>query len=167
VTCPACGKVLTPEFPFRLSGVPGFGELVLVPEAERVALSRGKLAAVETRGRVAVGFAELAEKLVIANAGLDDRVIEIMKYYLLTGSSRDTDAAGSADVSFIYHGREGERHVFHIVGMREGEVGVARLAQDLYARIARDLESRMEEEPFREFCTPPWVSLRRVSGGMS
>jgi hypothetical protein len=167
VTCPACGKVLTPEFPFRLSSVPVFGELVLVPEADRVALSRGKLAAAETRGRVAVGFAELAEKLLIANAGLDDRVIEIMKYYLLTGSARDAEAGSQPDVSFLYKGREGGKHLFHIVGMRQGEVGVARLAQDLYARIAKDLAARTAEEPFSEFCTPPWVSLKRVSGDAS
>ena len=167
VTCPACGKVLTPEFPFRLGGVPVFGELVLVPEADRGALARGRLPALETRGRVAVGFAELAEKLLIADAGLDDRVIEIMKHYLLTGSASNAETGGQPDVSLLYKGREGEKHVFHIVGMREGEVGVARLGQQLYARIAKDLDARMAEEPFSEFCSPPWVSLKRVSGGLS
>ncbi len=166
VTCPACGKRLTPEFPFRLTGVPGFGELLLVPEADRVALARGRLSPpAETSGRLAVGFAELAEKLLIARAGLDDRVIEIMKYYLLTGGAAKDPAESEGDVTILYRGIEGDRHLFHIVGMREGEVGVARLGRDVYTRIAADVESRIAEEPFSEFCVPPWVSLRRASGG--
>ncbi len=164
VTCPTCGKRLTPEFLFRLSGVPGFGELVLVPEADRVAFARGKLRdAGRTTGRVAVGFAEMAEKLLIARAGLDDRVIEIMKYYLLTGGGAQAEAlAGKEDVTVRYRGFIDGRHLFHIVGMRKDEVGVARLGREIYERISSDVATRVAEEPFRDFCSPPWVSLRRV-----
>jgi hypothetical protein len=179
VTCPACGKRLTPEYPFRLTAVQGFGEVLLVPEPDRAALARGKLdvASVGTSaghtaargipGRVVVGFAELAEKVTIAGLGLDDRVIEIMKYYLLTGSASKAgeDAAAAEDVTVRYRGIEQGKHLFHIVGMKKDEVGVARLAPELYARIAGDIGTRVTEEPFRDFCTPPWVSLRRVSGG--
>lgn len=169
VTCPACGKRLTPEFPFRLTGVPGVGELLLVPEAERVAFARGRLGRnSETGGRVAVGFAELAEKLLIVRAGLDDRVIEIMKYYLFTGSwAKGAAGAGKDDAVILYRGMDGGKHLFHIVGMREGEVGVARLAPEIYLRISSDVEERIAEDPFREFCVPPWVSLRRVSRGQA
>jgi hypothetical protein len=164
VTCPTCGKRLTPEFPFRLSGVPEYGELLLVPEGDRVALSRGKLAeAAHVKGRIAVGFAEMAEKLLIARAGLDDRVIEIMKYYLMTSPGSGGEAvAGKEDAVVYYRGVAEGRHVFHIVGMRKDEVAVARLGPDVYARIASDVESRVREEPFSDFCVPPWVSLRRV-----
>ena len=34
VACPACGKRLTPEFPFRLTGVPGLGTIVMVPDVQ-------------------------------------------------------------------------------------------------------------------------------------
>jgi hypothetical protein len=168
VTCPACGKRLTPEYPFRLSGVKGLGEILLVPEPDRAALARGKLETVSgTEGRVVAGFPELVEKLVISGAGLDDRVIEIMKYYLLTGGASHGAAEGTDDVTILYRGQEAGKHLFHIVGMKKGEVGVARLAPDLYTRIATDVETRVLEEPFRDFCTPPWVSLRRVSGSQS
>lgn len=88
VTCPRCGKRLTPEFPFRLSLAGGRGEIMLVPEKDRIGLARGKLDyELGSPYRVVVGFPELAEKLHILAAGLDDRVIEIMKYYLLTGAA--------------------------------------------------------------------------------
>ena len=166
VSCPVCGKRLTPEYPFRLTGVAGIGELFLVPEAHRAAFLRDKLEyPLGTPGRVAVGFAELAEKVLVFSRGLDDRVIEIMKYYLLTGAAGGPGPETERDVTLLYRGEEGDRHLFHIIGMKEGEVGVARLARPFYDKIAADVEARVQEEPFRDFCSPPWVSLRRVAGG--
>ena len=79
VACPGCGKRLTPEYPFRFSSVPVVGDLLLVPEADRAAYGRGKLTEPgSTPGRVAIGFPELVEKVLIFGQGLDDRVIEIM-----------------------------------------------------------------------------------------
>jgi translation initiation factor 1 (eIF-1/SUI1) len=165
VTCPACGKRLTPEYLFRLTGVKHFGDIVMVPEADRAAWLRGALAdATGSPGRIVVGFPELAEKVRVAAAGRDDRVIEIMKYYLLTGSAQAESEEPQPEVRILYQGIEGGRHVFAITGMKEGEVGVARLAEDLYARIASDVENRVKEDPFQEFCAPPWVSLRRITG---
>jgi hypothetical protein len=166
VSCPVCGKRLTPEFPFRLTGVRGVGEVFLVPEAHRTAFLRDKLEyPVGTPGRVVVGFAELAEKVLIFGRGLDDRVIEIMKYYLLTGAAGGPGQETELDVTFLYRGEEGDKHLFNILGMKEGEVGVARLGRATYDKIASDVENRVKEEPFRDFCSPPWVSLRRVGGG--
>ena len=165
VTCPACGKTLSPEYPFRLRGVPSFQEIFLVPEANRVAYVRGKLDFdVGAPGRVVVGFPELVEKLIVAAEGLDDRVVEIMKYYLLTGASNPAGAESDREVVLLYRGRETGRHLFHIMGLKDGEVGVARLAEDFYARVAHDVEARVREEPFSDFCQPPWVSLRKAFG---
>ena len=167
VSCPSCGKRLTPEFPFRLTGVMKVGEIFLVPEADRAAFTRGRLEYdVGKPGRIVVGFPELAEKVMICTRGLDDRVIEIMKYYLLTGSGAGGDQEQDKDVSLAYRGVEGDKHFFHILGIKAGEVGVARLAEQFYQKIASDVESRVREEPFRDFCEPPWVSLRRAAGGV-
>jgi hypothetical protein len=167
-SCPACGKRLTPEFPFRLTGVKGVGEVFLVPEADRAGFLLGKLDYVIGKpGRVAIGFRELAEKVLISSEGLDDRVIEMMKYYLLTRASASSPSEGAGEIVLVYRGLDAGRHLFHIIGLKEGEVGVARLDPALYQKIASDVESRVAEEPFRDFCTPPWVSLRRVVGGAS
>jgi hypothetical protein len=165
VTCPGCGRRLTPEYPFRLTGVSGFGELFLVPEADRGAYDRGTLDYdTGAPGRIVVGFPELGEKVLIARLGLDDRVIEIMKYYLLTGSASAGTAEQEKEVTIVYRGKDAGRHVFNIIGMKDGEIGIARLAEELYGRISSDVETRVTEDPFRDFCAPPWVSLRRVTG---
>jgi hypothetical protein len=165
VSCPACGKRLTPEYPFHLTGVAGVGDIFMVPEADRGALIRGALEyAVGSPGRVAVGFPELAEKVLLFSRGLDDRVIEIMKYYLLTGAAGPEQESGR-EVTLLYRGEEEGKHLFHISGMKEGEVGIARLAGGIYTKIAADVENRVAEEPFKEFCAPPWVSLRKAGAG--
>jgi hypothetical protein len=167
VSCPSCGKRLTPEFPFRLTGVMKVGEIFLIPEADRAAFVRGRLEYdVGKPGRIVVGFPELAEKVLICARGLDDRVIEIMKYYLLTGAAAGGDQEHDKDVTLAYRGVEGDKHLFHILGIKAGEVGVARLAGQFYQKIASDVESRVREEPFRDFCEPPWVSLRKAAGGL-
>jgi translation initiation factor 1 (eIF-1/SUI1) len=165
VTCPGCGRRLTPEYPFRLTGVSRFGELFLVPEADRGAYDRGTLEYdTGAPGRIVVGFPELGEKVLIARLGLDDRVIEIMKYYLLTGSASAGNAEQEKEITIVYRGKDAGRHVFNIVGMKDGEIGIARLAEELYSRIASDVDARITEDPFRDFCAPPWVSLRRITG---
>jgi hypothetical protein len=68
-------------------------------------------------------------------------------------------------VTLRYKGEEQGRHVFHVLGLKEGEVGIARLGSDIYRKIAADVEKRVEEEPFRDFCAPPWVSVRRPGEG--
>jgi len=82
VRCPACGKLLKPEFPVfvRHEG----GTILLVPELDRAAFCRGRLPyGLEDATRGAIGYEELAEKFLIKRAGLDDRVVELIKYYLL------------------------------------------------------------------------------------
>ena len=162
VSCPACGKRLSPEFPFRLTGVPVVGDIILVPETDRAAYARGRVDYTGAApGRVAVGFPELMEKVLIFGQGLDDRVIEIMKYYLLTGSGAAGDPEAVRDVSVYYRGVEGGKHLFNIHGMKDGEIGVARLAQGFYARIYGDIDQRIQEDPFCDFCQAPWVSMKR------
>jgi hypothetical protein len=164
VTCPACSKMLSPEYPFHLTGVREVGDVFLIPEADRNAYARGKLDyTTGSPGRIAIGFPELVEKLIIFNTGMDDRIIEIMKYYLLTGASAPQDE--ESDVRVLYRGSDEGRLIFNIIGMKEGEVGVARLAEGLYAKIAADLPGRLLEEPFKDFCQAPWVSVSRLTEG--
>jgi hypothetical protein len=89
----------------------------------------------------------------------------LFRSYLLTGSGGGGDQEQDKDVSLAYRGVEGDKHLFHILGIKAGEVGVARLAGQFYQKIASDVESRVRDEPFRDFCEPPWVSLRRAAGG--
>jgi hypothetical protein len=169
VSCPACGKRLTPEFPCRFTGVPagslGTLDIELVPEAERVAFLSGRLGRdLRKPDRVVIGVPELAEKIAIFRAGLDDRAVEMLKFLLVSRPARDGEPSPAAgrEVAVTFRGAEGGRLVFHIAGLREGEVAVARPDRSLYDRIVADLANRLAEEPFKDFCEPPYVSLRRV-----
>jgi hypothetical protein len=169
VSCPACGKRLTPEFPCRFTGVAagalGTLDIELVAETERVAFLSGRLDRdLRKPGRVVIGVPELAEKLTVFRAGLDDRAVEILKYLLVTRPGRDggPSPARGREVVVTFRGVEGGQLVFHIAGLREGEVAVARLERALYDRVMADLANRLAAEPFRDFCEPPYVSLRRV-----
>lgn len=164
VTCPACGKRLTPEFPCRFTGVAagplGALELSLVPEADRVAYLAGRMdKEIGTADRVVIGVPELAEKLAIFRAGLDDRVVEMMKFLLVTRPGAET---AGRDVVVTFNRTDGDRLVFHVAGLREGEVAVARLERSLHDRMLSEIAGRLAEEPWKDFCTPPYVSLRRV-----
>jgi len=91
---------------------------------------------------------------------VDDRSVEILKYVLLSKlNGKDDDR----EVVVLYHGREGDRLVFYVHGAKEGEVGVTRLRLDAYDKIASDIEAKAREEPFRDFCDPPYVSVRKIS----
>ena len=165
VTCPACGKRLTPEFPCRFTGVTagtqGTLEVALVPEADRVTYLAGHMdREVTTADRVVIGVPELAEKLAIFRAGLDDRVVEMLKFLLVTRPA--TAAAPGAEVTVTFQRMDGDRLVFHVAGLREGEVAVARLDRPLHDRMLADLAERLTEDPWKDFCTPPYVSMRRV-----
>ncbi len=164
VSCPACGKRLTPEFPCRFTGVSAGAQgtlvLSLVPEADRVACLAGRMdKEIGTVDRVVIGVPELAEKLAIFRAGLDDRVVEMLKFMLVTRPG--TEAAGR-DVVVTFSRVEADRLVFHLAGLREGEVAVARLERTLHDRMLADLATRLSEDPWKDFCTPPYVSVRRV-----
>lgn len=169
VACPACGKRLTPEFPCRFTGVAagplGVLAIELVPEAERVAYLAGRRGrSLAKADRVVIGVPELAEKLSIFRAGLDDRAVEMLKFLLITrpGPHGAPSPAAGREVVATFRGVEGGKLLFHLAGVREGEVAVARLERSLYDRIAADLPDRLAAEPYRDFCTPPYVSLRRV-----
>jgi len=169
VACPACGKRLTPEFPCRFTGVAagplGVLAIELVPEAERVAYLAGRLGrSLAAADRVVIGVPELAEKLAVFRDGLDDRAVEMLKFLLITrrGPDRGPSPASDREIVVAFRGLEGGKLLFHIRGLREGEVAVARLERSLYDRIVADLPNRLAAEPYRDFCAPPYVSVRRI-----
>ncbi len=160
VVCPKCGKLLKPEFPVRIIDSAKAIELFLVPELERgpflFGRSRYELRDPQ-RGRIVIGYPELVEKLTVLDAGLDDRVIEIIKYYL------SEKVEGDAGLEIYFKGREGEKLIFHLLGLRADEVGVSRIPFTLYETVQRELADKLKEEPFDFLLTPPYVSFKKVS----
>jgi hypothetical protein len=160
IRCPSCGKALKPEFPVTVRE-PG-QSLFLVPELDRVAFYRGTLSyPVAEVDRVAIGYDELVEKLRIREAGLDDRVVEVLKYYLLQKVLEHYE--GEAEVRLLFSGLEPAGLVFHAHGLRDKEVGVLRVSRQMAEKAAAQLEEKLREEPFDQILAGPYVSVNKLA----
>ncbi len=161
VPCPSCGKVLKPEFPFTIvHGGQGW-EIHFVPELERQeTMRRPPSVKGKRRARVVIGYSELLEKIKIFSEKLDDRVVEYLKYFILSKVMEQT-AEEESDVDVYFQERKGDDLEFHIHGLKSDEVGVFKLPMASYQKALADIDRHAEEEPFRDFLTPPYVSLNR------
>lgn len=159
VRCPACGKVLKPEFPVfvRDSG----GTTLLVPELDRAAFFRGRLPyGLQDAEWVVIGYEELAEKFLIKRAGLDERVVELIKYYLLRKLLEEYE--GDQEIRLLFSRREGPSLVFNALGVKEGEVGVLKVPGETLAKAEAQLPQKLTEEPFSELLRGPYASVNKL-----
>ncbi len=167
--CPRCGRLLKPEYPARVRDDARGIDLFLVPEEDRRDYLRGALP-YPTGGsaRLVIGYAELVERLQIARCGLDERAIEVVKYYLLRRALQESDADDrAARTAVLFARQEGEALVFHVHGLKADEVAVVRVPRAKYEQVLVGLEKRLHEEPFDRLLQPPYVSINNLyrSGG--
>ncbi len=160
--CPHCGKVLKPEFPILLRDPQAELTVFMIPQLDRGAFFRGRLPypVPEEADRLVIGFEELAEKLRLRRAGLDDRVVEVLKYYLLDKALESYE--GDQEVRIRFAGQEGDSLTFHAWGLKEQEVGVLRVPMDTVRKMARQLESKRSEEPFATILRGPYISVEKL-----
>jgi uncharacterized OB-fold protein len=159
VTCPSCGTVLKPELSVRLYSKKRNMDLKVIPEIERLSLYLGKKS-VEAR-EVLVGYAELYERAKVLADGLDPEAVEILKYFL--SLKADEKAPEGAEIRVAYAGLdEGGRLLFHVQGIKEGEVAVLPMARASYDKIVADKAKTMKEEPFNLIFKGPYRSLRAL-----
>lgn len=163
-TCPACAKLLKPEFPLRLLGRSLGLDVFFIPELHRYAYLNDKLDyAVQKTKRVVIGYHELVEKISIFEAGLDDRIIEIMKFYLLTKAYED-EACEEQKIMCFFKECGNENLQFHVYGMRLDEVGVWRVPLEIYEDTAQSISEKAKERSFAEILQTPYVSVNKVFG---
>ena len=163
VRCPGCGKLLKPEYPVRVHDPASELDYFLVPELERNGFLRGSVS-YDLKGpeRVVIGYDELAEKIRIRRAGFDDRVVELVKYYLLNKVLEGYEE--DREVRIFFSRQEGESLVFHAVGLKEDEVGVLRVPVELTGKVAGQLEERGRQEPYATILKGPYVSVNALFG---
>jgi hypothetical protein len=157
-TCPACGKLLKPEFRMRVTAPSRKLDLEFLPEEDRAAFYAGKLSIPAGRECV-IGFPELLDRVRVVMAGLDHRAVEVMKYVYL---SKAEEQNPHADIQVYFHGLEGDSLVFHILGVAEGQVAVIKADRSMYESVQRDLPARSGRPPFSAILSPPYVSVRKL-----
>ena len=154
-TCERCERVLKPEFNVTFVQQDTRGKICFIPESERHAVMSGKRDVAESY-RVVIGYTELVEKIKILQSGLDDSVIEVIKYHYLEKAPKD------ADINIYFHDKTEDGLEFYIHGLKKDEIGITRIGLDFYNTMKQKIEPLREEEPYSEFLSPPYVSIKRI-----
>ena len=151
--CPACDKVLKPEYRIRFYN--DNIDLMMIPEIERDRLLAGNIE-IQSK-QVVVGFQELREKFILLKYEYDDKIIELIKLYLL----EKTDT--KLDIKIIFTKKEKEVLIFNIYGLREGETGVSKIPESIYNSICNNLDERLKEPGIEELLSLPYRSVNTIS----
>ncbi|MCK4540894.1 MAG: hypothetical protein KAU17_01540 [Spirochaetales bacterium] len=150
-TCESCGKLLKPEF--ELSLTYHGKKLLFSPELDRSKVLH-KTEEWGSVDRILIGYPELIDRLTVMKTGLDDEVIEIVKYYIF-------QKAGGEHIYF--QSKDDENLIFHIHGLRAEEVGISRIPLNFYEKVSESLTLRRKDEPFRTILAGPYISAEKVS----
>ncbi len=155
VRCDSCGTLLKPEFATVIRDSRRGWDITFIPELERTRYLTGKREV--TTNRLVIGFRELREKAVMLRAGLDDRPIEILKFFLLEKLEEPDESSIS-----LFEVSEEDNLVFHIEGKGE-ELGLTKMPMDMYRKVCDGLEERIKEEPFSTIVEEPYISINKIS----
>ena len=161
VQCPRCGHTLKPDVPMRVVQSSREVDFFYVPENNRAEAMRGTLDYdVSASPTFVIGYAELVERLTLMESGLDARAVEVLKYYLLEQALERTETAG--DVRILFKECDDDGLLFHIEGMREGEVAASKIPLESYRKVVDNLESHLDRKPLSDLLAPPYVSLNNI-----
>jgi len=152
-TCPVCHKKLTPEFKttFHDSKL----NITMIPEIDRDRLLTNKLDI--TTPQVVVGFPELQEKLLIRKFDFDDRIIEIIKLFLLEKID------SNLETTILFHNFVNKELIFQIKGLKINETGISKIPINIYNNIQDNLENRIKDPDIKELLKFPYRSVNTIS----
>ena len=159
--CSHCGKTLKPDFSVRFKNGEKGIDILYIPEKERDSYLRGKSDYIYKKpDRVVIGYYELAEKIRIMREDFDDRVIESVKYYIL--SKIENDEKPQNEIYIYFNSMRDGKLVFEIHGLHKDEVGLLPIEKSFYDLNAEKLNEHSSTEPFKTFLEPPYISLMKV-----
>ncbi len=154
--CDRCESLLKLEIPVRIVGEDIGMDIFYYPETEREQFLAGKGDFPDTADRIVFGYPELVEKTVIFRNGLNDRIIELIKYFFLRKKGNDQEIS-------IYLDEAGETSlIFRIHGLKKDEVGMTAVDREFYRTVENDFDSILAKEPVEDIVDPPYVSVKKV-----
>jgi hypothetical protein len=156
--CPACGKLLKPEFTVFLHSDSRKTGVFFLPESERGTFYAGA-ATTPPGSEVVIGYPELLERVREMVAGLDPRPLEIMKFFYL---QKAEEKCPEGEIRIFFHGIEADALVFHIHGMAKDEIAVIKAPRSSYDRTVVELPDRARTAPYASILAPPYISIRRL-----
>jgi len=163
VICKKCGITLKPEYPIMFTYPSKSAQIKIfwVPELQRDSFLRGNSQFnYQKTDRFVIGFMELTEKLKIFEAGLDDIVVEGVKYYILSKIENENNIEN--EILIYFNGFEENNLIFHIHGLKENNVGILNINKDFYDLTSEKIKDLINDEPFKSFLNPPYVSILKI-----
>ncbi len=163
--CTGCGETYTMNYPILFNDMLHKVMINYVAEDEvddairSLALSK----AMGYKIRVVTSQYDLREKTAIFNAGLDDRVAELMKFFLITDNM---DQLGEREVEHVLFLPDGEDSLLEIL-TDDGEVSYMNNVMPVYETIEEHIAEKLASMPDEEQIDLFWAQefIESVDGG--
>lgn len=165
--CPACGGMTLAEYPVMYMDPSKKLTVYMAPGAEDELLDQMNSLEIpeadidqEAVFRLVENSDELVEKILIADGGRDDRVIELYKA-VLAENFRESMPGITADNMLYYTGEDGEFFFVFGMGNEEGEELTVDIDEEIYQDLAAGYMEALVVEPNKYArVNADWLSAR-------
>jgi hypothetical protein len=156
-SCPACSKKHKPEYKVMLVWKSKKLKLEVLPELERGEFYRRRPDKVPYE--TIIGYPEMADRVAVIKDNLEPMAIETLKYYLLAKAEENYP---DRDVNAWYHAKGPDGIEFHLDGIREDEVAVMRVPQQVYEKTCEDYRKHPKNEIFASMRCRSYLSVQNM-----
>jgi CpXC protein len=155
-SCDRCGKELKPEFELRFVSSSEGIDLLFLPELLRESFYKGE-ADTKEAAELVIGYRELREYFLARRLGLMRFPLEAVKLHLLKR------APAGRNIEIYLAAADQTELSFHILGLKEDEVGLVKVPRTSYEGFERDAARFVLEEPYSALVRGPYLSVNMVS----
>ena len=71
-------------------------------------------------------------------------------------------AGTGADPKILFDRSDDAYLHFQLHGLKDGEIGMAKIPLSFYNKAAGELSAKAKEEPYSSFLEPPYVSISKI-----
>jgi len=153
--CSFCGKKNKPEFLINIEWKSKNLKMRVYPELERGEFYRDKKDSYKFE--TIISFPEMADRLAVINDGLEPVIIEALKAFLL---DKAEESYPDKEINAWYFMNSPEFIEFHLDGIREDEVAVMRIPQDLYKKTLNDYKKNPKSGIFPSLRVRSYLSVQ-------
>jgi len=153
--CSFCGKKNKPEFPINIEWKSKNLKMRVIPEPERGEFYRDKKDSYKFE--TIISFPEMADRLSVINDGLEPVVIEALKAVLLDKAMENYP---DKEINAWYYLNDPAFIEFHLDGIRQGEVAVMKIPQEIYKKTLGDFKKNPKSGIFPELRVRSYLSVQ-------
>ena len=172
--CPQCGRNVRSEIKTRIEWPSKKIVLLFVPEADRIAClsscsglkeinentkKEKKIEYEKSDETPVIGYAELAERLAVIEAGLDPHAMEVVKFFVLDSGK---DIKGKKIKMFFHVVTKTGSFEFYVYGLKEDQVAVMNIPVKIYDSVCADIKNKKKSEVFKAVYLGNYLSYQNI-----